>query len=82
MCILATYIYVVKEKVSLAAEGQFIPPPIEAGDFLSVRLNVVYYSLTPPKVFVNTSRELYKKSPVSFHSRGGAEAVGFEPTSP
>ncbi|MBQ1388980.1 MAG: hypothetical protein IIY78_05075, partial [Clostridia bacterium] len=38
MCILATYIYVVKEKVSLAAEGQFIPPPIEAGDFLSVRL--------------------------------------------
>ena len=38
MYILATHIYIVKEKVSLAADGQFIPPPKRWGTSCPFRL--------------------------------------------
>jgi len=44
MYISATHIYIVKEKVSLAADGQFIPPPKRWGTSCPFRLktSVIY----------------------------------------
>ena len=47
MYILATHIYIVKEKVSLAADGQFIPPPKRWGTSCPFRLNFIFCSLPP-----------------------------------
>ena len=50
MYILATHIYIVKEKVSLAANGQFIPPPKRWGTSCPFRLK----GLAPPLTRLDT----------------------------
>ncbi len=58
MYILATHIYIVKEKVSLAADGQFIPPPKRWGTSCPFRLKQY------------TTEECRQRRGKSYHDKG------------